>query len=378
MENRRKILFLVTESWYFLSHRLDLARTCRDRGWEVVVATRVSADSPINEPGIRVVPLQMNRAGRHPLREVGTLVHLWRMLKTEKPDILHAVGLKPVLYGATVARFAGIKRVVTALAGMGYIFMSASLRIAMIRIALVRWLRLALRRRGVWLVLQNGDDAKMLISGGVVARKQVRVVRGSGVDLDHYHPTPEPGGPPIFAVVSRMLADKGIREMVWAARELARHRIHARIWLVGDPDPDNPTSLTKADLTAWHAEGCVEWLGQQNDIRSIWQQAHVCVLPSYREGLPKALLEAAASGRPIITTDVPGCREVVRDGVDGLLIPMNDWCALAEAIARLAGDSELRHRMGANARARAEAEFGSVAIISQISELYAEALETVQ
>jgi glycosyltransferase involved in cell wall biosynthesis len=175
-----------------------------------------------------------------------------------------------------------------------------------------------------------------------------------------------------------MLADKGIREMVWAARELARHRIHARIWLVGDPDPDNPTSLTKADLTAWHAEGCVEWLGQQNDIRSIWQQAHVCVLPSYREGLPKALLEAAASGRPIITTDVPGCREVVRDGVDGLLIPMNDWCALAEAIARLAGDSELRHRMGANARARAEAEFGSVAIISQISELYAEALETVQ
>lgn len=377
MKKTPKILFLVTESWYFLSHRLELALSCRDKGWEVVVATRVGADSPIDVPGIRTVPLAMYRAGRHPLQEVRTLFHVYEILRDEKPDILHAVGLKPVLYGATVASFAGVKRVVTALAGMGYIFMSASLRIAAIRAGLVRWLRIALRRKGVWLVLQNGDDAKMLIGGRVVDADQVRIVRGSGVDLDHYQPMPEPDGVPVFAVVSRMLADKGIREVVWAARALKRQGVPARVWLVGEPDPDNPSSLSERQLAAWHAEGCIEWLGRRSDIRDIWRQAHVCVLPSYREGLPKTLLEAAASGRPIVTTDVPGCREVVRDGIDGLLVPSEDWCALAEAMARLAGDPELRKRMGAFARERTEAEFGVRAVVAQTTNLYAETLERI-
>ena len=367
MDKRRKILFLVTESWYFLSHRLSLARACRDHGWDVVVATRVSPEAPIEEPGIRVVPLTMRRTGRNPVEEVVTLVQLYRMLRREEPDIVHAVGLKPVLYSATVGRLAGIRRMVAALAGMGYIFTSASLRIGMIRTALVRWLRLALHRRGVWLILQNSDDADMLIGGGVVTASQVHVIRGSGVDLDYFQPEPEPDGPVVFAVVSRMLTDKGIREVVWAARELQRLALPVTVQLVGSPDLDNPTSVSEAQLRSWHAEGCIQWLGQQSDIRAIWRQAHVCVLPSYREGLPKALLEAAACGRPIITTDVPGCREVVRHEVDGLLVPLEDWTTLAEAMIRLASSPELRQQFGANARHHVVAQFGTPAIISQVT-----------
>lgn len=378
MRKSRKILFLVTESWYFLSHRIELARACRDLGWEVVVATRVSPSAPIDEPGIRVVPISMKRTGRRPLQELKTLWDLHRLFRRERPDIVHAVGLKPVLYGATVGRTAGVPHVVAALAGMGYIFTSTSLHVAMIRAALVVWLRKALRRPGAWLIVQNSDDAEMLIGGGVVAPDQVRIIRGSGVDLDHYRPVAEPEGVPIFAVVCRMLRDKGIREVVWAARELIRLNIPARVWLVGAPDEANPSSLTKQQLEAWQAEGCVEWLGPQTDIRAIWSQAHVCVLPSYREGLPKALLEAAACGRPIITTDVPGCREVVRPEVDGLLVPVQDWTSLAEAMARLATSPEQRLSMGQQARVHAEHEFGVPAINSQITAFYGEILGGVR
>lgn len=370
MNNRRKILFLVTESWYFLSHRLPLAKACLERGWEVVVATRVDPDFPITTPGIRVVPITLRRAGRHPVEEAAALAGLYRIFRRERPDIVHAVGLKPVLYGAVAAFFARVPHIVTALAGMGYIFMSAHWRIRLIRRLLIVWLRLILRRPNTWLILQNYDDIAMLITGGVAASARVLLVRGSGVDLAHFQAMPEPEGIPVFAVVSRMLRDKGIREVVLAARLLVRGGVAARVLLVGGPDPDNPTSLSEADLAAWHAEGCIEWLGPQRDIRAVWRDAHVCVLPSYREGLPKALLEAAACGRPIITTDVPGCRAVVDDGVEGRVVPQGDWRSLARAMAELAGSPELRRRMGTAARRRAEADFGEARIVAEVMALY--------
>lgn len=376
MQKRRKILFLISESWYFLSHRLRLARACVALGWEVVVATRIAEHAPINEPGIRVVPIGMHRSSRHPIHELRTLAEIYGILRDERPDILHTVGLKPVLYGATIAPLAGVPRTISALAGMGYIFMSASLRVALMRKALVGWLRLALRRRGSWLIVQNADDAKMLIGGGVVDSSQVQIIRGSGVELDHYRPTPQPEtSPVVFAVVARMLRDKGIREVVLAARQLKRMGVAAEVWLVGAPDADNPTAICERQLSAWHAEGCVRWLGEQADIAAIWEKAHVCVLPSYREGLPKALLEAAACARPIITTDVTGCREVVEEGVNGLLVPMNDWCALAEAMAKLAADPALRARMGEAGRQLVERELGSDTINRQVLDLYEHALD---
>lgn len=375
MEARRKIIFLVTESWYFLSHRLPLARACRDQGWEVVIATRVDPDFPITEPGMRVAPIPLRRSGRHPLEELAALFGLYRIFRRERPDIVHAVGLKPVLYGAVAARFAGIPHFVSALAGMGYIFMAASWRVRLIRRFLIVWLRLILTRPNAWLILQNDDDAEMLTKGGVVPADHVRMIRSSGVDLSHFHAMPEPEGAPVFAVVSRMLKDKGIREVVLAARLLARRGIEARVWLVGGPDLENPTSLSERDLAAWNAEGCVEWLGLSRDIHAIWREAHVCVLPSYREGLPKALLEAAACARPIITTDVPGCRAVVDDGVEGRLVPAGDWHGLAQAMAELVTSPDLRRRMGAAARRRAERDFGEAVVVDAVMSLYRQILD---
>jgi glycosyltransferase involved in cell wall biosynthesis len=318
----------------------------------------------------------MRRSGRHPVQELTTLVEIYRVLRRERPDILHSVGLKPVLYGATASWLAGVRITVSALAGMGYIFMSGQFRIRLVRRLLAAWLRLALRRRRSWLIVQNDDDAMMMRQGGVVRADQITLVRGSGIDLDHFSPLPEPPGEPVFAMVSRMLTDKGVREAVLAARVLRRAGIAARVWLVGAPDPDNPTSLSPHQLTTWHQEGCIEWLGNQSDVRAIWERAHVCLLPSYREGLPKALLEAAACGRPMITTDVPGCREVVRDGIEGCLVDPQDWLGLAGAMARLAAQPETRRMMGAAARRRAEDCFGEAQMVEATLALYRRALET--
>ncbi len=370
MNGRRKIAFFVAESWYFLSHRLPIAKACVALGWDVVVITRVQGEGDIAIDGIRVVPIQLRRSSRNPFRELLSLLEIYRVVRREKPDILHSVGLKSVLYGATVSLLVGVPHTVSALAGMGYIFMSGRLRIRLIRKVIVMWLRRVLRRRSAWLILQNDDDVALLSKGGVAYPEQIALIRGSGVDLDHFRPSPEPPGPVIFALVSRMLADKGVRELVWAARELIRRGDPIRVWLVGAPDPDNPTSLTDRDLRAWHEEGVVEWLGPQDDIRAIWEQAHVCVLPSYREGLPKALLEAAACGRPMITTNVPGCREVVRDGVEGLLVPPNDWGGLIQAMAKLAQSPELRADMGAAARRHVEDMFSIGKTVDLTLDLY--------
>ncbi|MDO8607376.1 MAG: glycosyltransferase family 4 protein [Phaeospirillum sp.] len=357
MNGRRKIIFLVAESWYFASHRLPIAKACLALGWDVVVITRVQDGTDIAEGGIRVIPIRLRRSGRNPFEEILSLLEIFRIIRREKPDILHSVGLKPVLYGATASLLAKVPHTVSALAGMGYIFMSGQLRIRLIRKVIIIWLRSVLRRRTAWLILQNDDDVALLSKGGVAYPQQIALIRGSGVDLDHFRPTPESPGPVIFALVSRMLADKGVRELVWAARELKRRGDPVQVWLVGAPDPDNPTSLTDRDLRAWHEEGIIVWHGPRDDIKTVWEQAHVCVLPSYREGLPKALLEAAACGRPMITTDVPGCREVVRDGIEGLLVPPNDWGCLVQAISKLAHSPELRVRMGLAARRHAEEMF---------------------
>ena len=376
MPKRPKICFLISEYWYFVSHRLPLARACRDMGWDVVVGTRTEPGTVVEEPGIRVVPIDFHRSGRVPLHELRTLLAIRRLLIREAPDVLHTVALKPVLYGGTAARLAGVRNLISAMAGMGYVFTSASPRIQLIRRILIHWMRLVLRRRRSWLILQNTDDVSMMVNGGVIDAEQVHLIRGSGVDLERFHPSDEPEGPPVFAIVSRMLTDKGVREIVWAARELRRRGVEAKVWLVGAPDHDNPTSLSETDLKAWNAEGCIEWLGPRDNIPEVWRRAHVCVLPSYREGVAKAMLEAAACGRPIITTDVPGCREVVRDGIDGFVVPCRDWHHLADAMETLATDAQRRRAMGRAARERAEREFGLEGVVQSTLDLYRRALES--
>lgn len=363
------IAFLITESSYFLSHRRPLADACITEGLRPELITNLAEADQAKLADLRVVPFDMQRASHHPFRELMTLWRVVALLRRERPRLLHAVGLKPVLYGSFAAWLLGLD-VICALGGLGYLFTSGSARVRLLRHLVLLCLRLSFMRSRTHVILQNDDDAEKLIANRLASADRLTMIRGSGIDLVRFQPSPEPKGVPVFAVVSRMLADKGIREVVLAARLLRWRGIPCKVQLIGKPDEHNPTSLSRQTLSAWEAEGVVEWLGYRDDITAIWRDAHVCVLPSYREGLPKALLEAAACGRPIITTDVPGCRAVVRDGVEGLLVPARDWRSLAKAMERLAASPELRHAMGRAARARAEAEFGQDKIVQQTMSLY--------
>jgi len=308
------------------------------------------------------------------VRELKTMIKLLLLLRRKRPMLLYAVGLKPVLYCAFAAKILGLEAV-CALAGLGYLFTSGRPTVRILRLIIVFWMRLLFSTGRIRVILQNDDDAENLVSNGVIPKENLRIIRGSGVDLSYFSPTPEPDGVPVFAAVTRMLADKGIRELALAARLLRWRGVPCRIVLVGAPDEHNPSSLTSDQLAAWVAEGILEWVGHQNNIPDVWARSHVCVLPSYREGLPKALQEAAACGRPIITTNVSGCRDVVTDGVEGFLVPQGEWLPLANAIETLARSASLRAEMGRAARKRAEAEFGQDIVVDETMRLYHQVLE---
>ncbi len=371
-------MFFITEDWAFLSHRLVLGKACRDAGWDVVVAANVTDHGPeIRRHGFTLQPLPLDRRGANPLGELRTIAAVAAALRRHRPDVLHCVALKPVLYGNLAAILSGHRRTISALAGMGYAFTGTSARVAVLRRLLVAGLRLLLRRPGNQVIVQNDDDRALLLRHGIAVEERLTLIRGSGVDLAALPTLPPPPAdqPIIFAVVARMLADKGIAEVVEATRQLHRRGVACRLWLVGKLDPHNPSAFTERQLRAWEAEGAAEWLGHREDIAEIWRQAHVAVLPSYREGMPKALLEAAACGRPIITTDVIGCREVIDDGIEGFLVPARESAGLAAAMQRLVEDQALRLAMGRAARQRAEQRFGEDRVVAQHFELYRRCLE---
>ena len=368
---RTKLLFFVTEDWYFCSHRLPLAVAAKEAGFDMVVVTRVREHGEIiREAGLRLIPFENLRSGINPLREFWSLVRLIRLYRRERPDVVHHVAMKPVLYGSIAARMVGTPHVINALAGMGWLFTSGA--------GLARWFKPAVRwalgrllRSGVALV-QNPDDVRLLVQLGVPESK-IRRIAGSGVDLQRFHPQPEPDGVPVVVLPARLLWDKGVREFVSAARQIKQQGIAARFVLAGEPDQLNPAAISPDQIADWINECVVEHLGWVDDMPKLLAKCHIVCLPSYREGLPKSLIEAAAASRPIVTTDVPGCCEVVRDGDNGLLVPPRDADALAEALARLITDPELRQQMGARGRARAEQEFGLETVIQKTLALYAEA-----
>jgi glycosyltransferase involved in cell wall biosynthesis len=368
-----KLIYLVTEDWYFLSHRLPMARAARDAGFDVVVATRINRpedEAAIEAEGFRVAPLDWQRGGRHPVGELKAVAAIVRLYRQERPDIVHHVSMKPVLEGSLAARLAGVPAVVNALTGLGALFIASDAKTRLlgsfVRMALSR----LLTRRNARLVMQNPDDLDLLVQQGIVDRAHAVLIPGSGVDLSRFAPSPEPSGPLTAVLVGRMLWDKGVGELVEASRLLRRRGVALRIRLVGPRDDHNPASIPQATLEQWVKEGLVEWPGQIRDIPALWRESHIAVLPSYREGLPKSLLEAAASGRPMVATDVPGCREIARHGETGLLVPARDAAALADALAELAGNAALRARLGAAARRLAEERFSDQAIAVAIVDLY--------
>ena len=373
MNESTRLLYFVTEDWYFCSHRLALAVAARNAGYEVTVLTRVAEHGDlIRSQGLQLLPIELSRQGMNPVRELDLLRRVVRAYRQVRPHLVHQVALKPVLYGSLAARLANIPHGVNALAGLGFLFSSERPRARLLRPLVKLGFHHLLRGEGNRVILQNPDDRELLVRTIRIPAEQVRLIRGSGVDLSRFRPAPEPEGPPMVVLASRLLWDKGVGEFVEAAKRLRARNTQARFVLVGAPDPGNPSAIPQAVLAQWEKEGAVELWGQRTDMDRVFAQSHLVCLPSYREGLPKVLLEAGACGRPLVATNVPGCREVVRDGENGLLVPAKDPAALAEALERLIGDASLRSAFGARSRAMAEAEFGIEQVIAQHLALYRE------
>lgn len=369
---RPRLLFVVNEAGYFLSHRGAIARAAAEAGWDVHVAVPESdrrAEIEALDAEMHAVP--MSRAGLHPLDNLRTLLAIHALCRRLRPDVVHNVALKAVFLGGAGARLAGVRNRVFAIAGLGHIetetgFAGLAMR-AGIR-ALLPWL---VGREGRLIVQNEADLTRAGATRGLA--RHALLIPGSGVDLEVFRPSPEPEGQVTVVLPARMIWQKGVGEFVEAARILKARGEPVRMWLAGDSDPGNPGAVPSSTLRAWHNEGLVEWLGHREDMPRVLAAAHVVCLPSYYgEGVPKSLLEAAAAGRPVVTTDTPGCRAAVKPEESGILVPPRDPSALAVALARLAGDAKERRRLGAAGRRLAESSFALPSVINRHLELYDE------
>lgn len=357
-----RLLFIVNVDWFFLSHRLPIALAAQRSGYEVHVATRLTDQlAEMESHGLIVHPLDLDRGGANLRSTWRSLLGMLAVIKQVRPALVHLVTIKPVLLGGLAARIRGVPAVVAAVSGLGFVFLARGVRAALLRWLIGNLYRLSLGHRNIIVVFQNSEDLQVVTKLARLPRGAPRLIRGSGVDLDEYRATPEPVGPPVVLLGARLLSDKGVREFVEAASLLRVdpevERIGARFVLAGEQDPDNPASLTQAELDAWQLAGTVELWGHREDMPETLAAADIVVLPSYREGLPRVLIEAAACGRPVVTTDVPGCRDAIEPGETGLLVRARDTAALASAIKRLLLDPAMRRRMGAAGRALAVRAF---------------------
>lgn len=367
----RKLIFLITEDWFFCSHFLSRATALVAAGYEVAVATRVQKHQEIIEAArIRVIPLAISRRSVNPFHGALSLLRLVRLYRAERPDVVHHVALKPILFGSIAARLAKVRKVINAPVGFGYVFASSTWMAKLLKPLVVFGLRRALHPSTGYIVFENPDDRMQAIGMDPTIQERAVLIRGAGVDLAKFKPMPRVDPVPKVLLPARMLRDKGIGEFVKAARLLHQEGIAARFVLVGGLDQDNPSAISRAQLDIWCSEKVVEWWGHREDMPTVLGEADVVCLPSYREGLPKALIEAAACGCPIVTTDVPGCREVVRDEENGIIVPAGNVVDLARAIKRLVLDPQVRRTMGEKGRAIAEKEFSEALVVYQTLDLY--------
>jgi glycosyltransferase involved in cell wall biosynthesis len=374
------ILFANTD-WYLYNFRRSLALSLRDSGHELLL---ISPPGPYGERlralGLRWKPLPMDRRSLNPLREAAFLWHLWRLFRREKPDLVHGFTIKCAVYGSLAARLSGVPARVNAVAGMGYVFTSQDAKARLLRPLVRSLLKLALGGRGARLILQNPDDVALFEQARLVDAEQVRLIPGSGVDCSRFAAAISAresfGNRPRVLLPARLLWDKGIAEFIAAIRRLQGEGRDVEFLLAGDPDPGNPAAVPETALHGWVEEGLVRWLGHVDDMPALFASVDMVVLPSYREGLPKGLIEAAACALPLVTTDVPGCREVVTDGIDGLLVPARDADSLAIAIARLLDDPVLARKLGEAARTKALAMFDERIVIARTKAVYDELLGT--
>lgn len=367
MTGHPTLLFVVTEDWYFWTHRRHLAEASIAAGWRVALAANVARhEDAIRDLGVEVFPLAWDRGSTNPIGEWRVIRQLRDVVTRVRPDIVHNVAMKPVLHSQWLPRG---PRMVNAVSGVGYVFLAAGGRARLLQTGVRLGLRRALRQPRGHTVVQNRDDEALVNALGS-APERTSIIEGVGINTEHYRVAEEPDGPVRFAIVTRMLWDKGIAELVDAARMLRAEGLDCVVEFVGEPDAANRASVTHSDLQSWANEGVIEYSGWCEDVREVWRRAHVAVLPSYREGMPKALLEAAGCGRPMIATDVPGCRAIVSHEKTGLLVPKGESAPLAQAMRTLAEDAALRARMGAAARQSAEQRFSAARVTAQFESLY--------
>lgn len=372
----RRILYVVTEDWYFLSHRLPMARAAKQAGYEVHVATRLNEGrAAIEREGFVPHALSWSRGSLSPLGGGAAILALRRLLRQLKPDLLHNIALKPVLLGSAANLGRSGTAVVNSLTGLGTLFIGEARVSGLARRLARAALSGLLRRKRTVTVVQNPDDRAFVLGLGV-RPDQVTLIPGSGVDTDKLRPLPVPPPPITAAYVGRMLADKGVITLIQAFSRLGKQGGGLQLLLAGDCDRENPGSLAPEQLREFAELYGIHWLGHVADIREVWARAHFAVLASRREGLPKSLLEAAACGRAMVATDAPGCREIAIEGETALTVQVDDPAALAEAMAKLAGDAALREKFGKRARALVERRFSAEAIGRQTVALYEALLGT--
>jgi len=375
-----KVLLFANTDWYLYNFRLGLALELKRRGVEVVLVSPAGPyGARLLERGLRWIPAPLQRRSLGPLRELKVVTWLWRLLRQERPDLVHGFTIKCAVYASIAARLAGVPARVSAVTGMGYVFTSNDVRARLLRPLVRGLMRVALGGPRLRLVLQNSDDVALFKRSHLMDPQGIRLIPSSGVDLSRFTECADAAqhGPLRVLLAARMLWDKGIAEYVDAARRLKAAGRSIRFQLAGAVDEGNPASVPRATLEAWVAEGAIEWFGHVEDMPDLFAHADVAVLPSYREGCPKSLIEAAACALPLVTTDVPGCHDVVRHDTNGLLVPPRDAQALALAIARLDDDRALAHRLGAAAREHALAEYDERAVIARTLAVYRELLPEI-
>ncbi|MFM8248173.1 MAG: glycosyltransferase family 4 protein, partial [Acidimicrobiaceae bacterium] len=339
--------------------------------YKVTVVTRCrEAASDFKDHGLLIENIEFSRRGLNPITELATIFRLRSTLKRIKPDIVHNIALKPVVLGSLAAQFAGINNIINAPVGMGYVFTSRESKARVLRPVVKVLIRYVLGHKNRRVIIENHDDFENLVSGGFANRESIALVKGAGVDTKKFAHQPEPVEPIKVIMVSRLLRDKGVYEFIDAAKTVQSKNKQVQFLLVGDIDDGNPTSMNSKETADLANSSDVTWLGARTDIAKLLAESHIACLPSYREGLPKSLIEAASAGRPIVTTDVPGCREVVTHMVNGLLVQPRDALALATAIEKLVKSPNLRKSMGEENRRKAEAEYSNEIIIGQTHRVY--------
>lgn len=373
----KKVLMFANTEWYLFNFRLPLAKHLREQGVDVIMVSPFGPyGKKIETEGFRWIGVPMSRRSLNPITEIGLLWRLLKIYQVEKPDIAHHFTIKCVVYGGIVASAARIHGVVSAVTGLGYVFIGNDFKARILRPLVRQMLRYVMDGANRRLILQNPDDRQIFITAGLIKSDHVRLIAGSGVDTQRFQPRSKrvqlerPCAKVVFA--ARLLWDKGVAEFVAAAQRLNAQGINAEFVIAGDPDPGNPASIPEETLSKWRELPFISMLGHVTDMAVFLESADVMVLPSYREGLPRSLIEAAAAGLPIVTTDVPGCRETVENGVNGFLTPVRDSSALAEAMLKILEDPELAKKMGVTGRAKALSEFDERLVFSKTLDVYRE------